>query len=160
MKKIVLLALFALPLMAQNGRVNVKNFVGQPADSVVVTYTNSQIDTVIWIRMEPSVSAISFSAVWDDTVRTANSSACVIKRVIGPTLTTTAGDTLAWSAKVSVQTAVNGTFVTGFALSGTPTFAPYIEKYLFIVSYHSTGNAHASRSRKVKYIVNKVLNYR
>lgn len=160
MKKLLFLVLFVVPLFAQNGRVIVKQFAGTSADSVVTTYTNSQIDTVLWYRTEPTVSAISFAAVWDDTVRTANASACVIKRIFKPTLTTTAGDTLAWSAKISTQTAVNGTFVTGFALSGTPTFAPYADIYAFIVSYNSTGNAHASRSRKVKYIVHKIYNER
>lgn len=156
MKKLFLLLAIAIPLMAQNGRVYVKQFKSAESDSVSVTYTNSQIDTVIWYRTEPSVSAISFAAKWEDTVRTATTASCVIKRLYGGTIKTTAGDTLTWSSIASVQTQVAGTFLTGFALNGTPTFAPYADAYVFIVSYHSTGNAHASRSKKVKYIVEKL----
>lgn len=156
MKKLILLFVIALPLMAQNSRVMVKQFKSQASDSTVVTYTNSQIDTVIWYRTEPAVSAISFAAQWEDTVRTATSASCVIKRLYGPTIKTTAGDTLTWSSIASVQTQVAGTFATGFALNGTPVFAPYADAYVFIVSYHSTGNAHSSRSKRVKYIVEKL----
>jgi hypothetical protein len=156
MKKLFLLLVIALPLIAQNGRVQVKQFKNQASDSVAVTYVNSQIDTVIWYRTEPAVSAISFAAQWEDTVRTATTSSCVIKRIYGQTIKTTAGDTLAWSSIASVQTQVNGTFLTGFALNGTPTFAPYADAYVFIVSYHSAGNSHVSRGKKVKYIVEKL----
>lgn len=159
MKKLALILVFIVSSVAfsqGNQLILTQNNSWSPTSSVVSTYADSQIDTVVYLR-EAGVSAITFSAQYDDSVKFYVDSGCVVVRVFnGTAVPRVAGDTLYFSNKAFTVDGdpTSETFSNGNAISGTPTFAPYADKYLFIIRYAADGNGTTSPS--VTYKVHKV----
>ena len=156
MKKLILMLFVFSAAYSQNGRIYLSGSTSERFATASTTYANSQLDTVIWDR-EAGVSGVSFFAHTKDSVRFSNDSGCVILRVInGTMLVKAAADTLNFSSKVSTIDGNSSTlnFQDGVVFGGTPTYAPYADRIVFIVKYGVAGNG--TTSPTVVYRLNKI----
>jgi hypothetical protein len=161
MKKVLfsILMIALLVSVVQAGTPTIPINKGAATSSVSSTYANSEADTITIYR-EPGLTALSFSAIWADSVKTGATIAGKILRVFNAdTMTFIGADTLAFTDKIKVKSgAIGGTITLSSATQPLPDI------FIVIITYASSGNAvnvgTTATRPKVVYKVEKSYAYK
>ena len=148
MKKVIFKAVSGLMLLATvfifigaGNYLSVPLRAGSPQTSVVVTYANSQVDTLRFIR-EPGLAGLSFAIRAKDSM---SLTSVRVRRVVnGVMLAPVAGDTI-------ITTVVS---ITNDTLKiATVTLAPLCDEYRFFITY--AGSANGVTTPTAEYVFNR-----